>query len=157
MKRWDEEKIELLKVLQAQGLTFSEMAKKIGATRSAIAGKLMRLGLACLVREKYNRYRNKPKSVGNPSRPRAAARKAPIPPMDLAAATPLNEPVPYRINILDAHDGVCRWPVGNPGDPDFGLCGHHTQGRGPYCPFHTKQSLSEPSPTKTRFHLNWIP
>ncbi len=33
-------------------------------------------------------------------------------------------------------DGACRWPLGDPAEPDFAFCGAPRPGRGPYCRCH---------------------
>ena len=44
-------------------------------------------------------------------------------------------------NVQDLPDGLtrCRWPEGDPGDPDFHFCGARTHGQ-LYCPEHTARA-----------------
>jgi len=40
----------------------------------------------------------------------------------------------------------CRWPIGNPGDPNFHYCTNTSQERGSYCAVHHEASRSKVVP-----------
>lgn len=54
--------------------------------------------------------------------------------------------VSHLIGILELREDTCRWPIGDPLDPDFGFCGAHVpavplgQRRPPYCEDHQRRS-----------------
>jgi hypothetical protein len=47
-----------------------------------------------------------------------------------------NVPSPRRIRLVDLSDNSCRWPIGDPRDPDFSFCGEPKRDGGPYCAAH---------------------
>ncbi len=100
---WTEADVELLKKLWAEGLSASEIAKRLdGVTRNAVIGKVHRLGLS--------------------------GRRSPI------ARKPKPAPKPRRV---PGYKGpTCQWPLGDPGDPDFGFCGGPAVPGRPYCEEH---------------------
>lgn len=40
------------------------------------------------------------------------------------------------LTVLQLNAHVCKWPIGDPTDPDFGFCGAKTHGDWPYCKEH---------------------
>lgn len=150
---WSEETKADLKRLFDQGLSFGQIGAQIGISRNAAIGKARRLGLTRIIIETRSaaplpprppRRERKPranrgwiseaervKRVTEPSKPQAA-----LPP------TPIEDdaiPVEQRLTIFDLTNKTCRWPVGDPGTPDFFFCGDPSadcdRGR-PYCPAH---------------------
>ena len=47
-------------------------------------------------------------------------------------------PVEQRKTLLQLSDKTCRWPVGDPGSPDFYFCGGDTANELPYCACHSR-------------------
>jgi GcrA cell cycle regulator len=145
---WTDERVELLKKLWAEGLSASQIAAELGGiTRNAVIGKVHRLGLS---------GRAKTPSTAAP-RPRKAR-----PPSMLRVARPAvrgntalahayeyePEPEPeiidniiplgQRRTILELTEDTCRWPIGDPGNPDFFFCGGKTNPGVPYCSHHCR-------------------
>ncbi len=59
---------------------------------------------------------------------------APQPTEKREVVVPIAEPV----TILELRDSMCRWPIGDPTQPDFRFCGaRKTPGAGPYCACHS--------------------
>lgn len=55
----------------------------------------------------------------------------------VAFAPPVEPPIPPRmLSLLALNDGDCKWPVGDPRNPDFGFCGLPSIAGKPYCPHH---------------------
>lgn len=50
-------------------------------------------------------------------------------------------PQARRRTVLTLRPDDCRWPVGDPRDPDFFFCGD-TTGGGPYCAGHTLRAMA---------------
>ncbi|SOD96739.1 GcrA family cell cycle regulator [Caenispirillum bisanense] len=108
---WNDERIELLKSLWAEGLTTGEIGKQLGVSKNAVVGKAHRLGL---------KGRPSPiKRTKKPAKPEAPPKQVEPPPslVDLAAHT-------------------CRWPIGDPRDADFHFCGKPALTGKPYCGEH---------------------
>lgn len=63
-------------------------------------------------------------------------------PMPVARPKPVLEeiviPEAERATILDLNEHRCKWPVGDPTQPDFYFCGRHSGPGGPYCEDHAK-------------------
>jgi GcrA cell cycle regulator len=47
-------------------------------------------------------------------------------------------PMQQRRTILELTENTCRWPVGDPGSPDFFFCGGNTVNSLPYCSHHSR-------------------
>lgn len=148
---WTDERVELLKKLWAEGLSASQIAAELGSiTRNAVIGKVHRLGLS-------GRAKTVSSPAPRPRKPRPAAEARPRPmvhgntalapvfqPAIEAEPEELPDPVANvipmadRCTILDLTEFTCRWPVGDPGKPDFFYCGSHTKIGLPYCAYHAR-------------------
>lgn len=148
---WTDERVELLKKLWAEGLSASQIAAELGSiTRNAVIGKVHRLGLS-------GRAKTVSAPAPRPRKPRPAAEARPRPmvhgntalapvfqPAIEAEPEELPDPVANvipmadRCTILDLTEFTCRWPVGDPGKPDFFYCGSHTKIGLPYCAYHAR-------------------
>ena len=115
---WTDERVEMLKKLWAEGKSASQIANHLGGvSRNAVIGKAHRLGLS-----------------GRPSpiKARKAVRKEPE-----KAAVPEEKPSPTGASILQLTERMCKWPIGDPADPNFAFCGRKAE-CGPYCAEHAK-------------------
>jgi GcrA cell cycle regulator len=141
-EHWTSERVELLKHWFNAGLSCSQIAGQIGATRNAVIGKLHRLGLS------------RPQGVGasrleprDPSRPKAMRRK----PWCLsihaqremlravypgASGQGLTIESPHKCSLLELDRAQCRWPISEPGAEDFGFCGNRSVDGLSYCAGH---------------------
>lgn len=45
-------------------------------------------------------------------------------------------PTEQRVSFMDLSEHTCRWPVGEPGTPEFFFCGAAPFESRPYCPLH---------------------
>lgn len=117
---WTDERTLLVETLWRQGLSASQIAKKLGAvTRNAVIGKVHRLGIAKRDMPSTPRIRTKP------AQRRVYAKKPALvvysePPEDMGKET---------ILTLGAH--MCRWPIGI---GPYTYCGAHTDKT--YCGYH---------------------
>jgi GcrA cell cycle regulator len=152
---WNEERIALLKQRWAQGLSASTIAKELGpgVTRCAVLGKVHRLKL---VQPQYKRQhprkeraRKRPRAPRPTSRPRG---RSPSQLMEMFHALGLDAlfgaPDTRTVHqhagrafgpacgLLDLTAATCRWPVGEPDEPDFAFCGAAPLRRYPYCVAH---------------------
>jgi GcrA cell cycle regulator len=146
---WTDERVELLKKLWADGLSASQIAAELGGvTRNAVIGKVHRLGLS-------GRAKSSSSNAARPRKARASTHmmRTSRPSMRgntaLAhayehAAEPEPEyieniiPMGQRRTILELNEETCRWPIGDPGSPDFFFCGGHSVSSMPYCSYHSR-------------------
>jgi GcrA cell cycle regulator len=141
---WNDERVELLKKLWADGLSASQIAGQLGGvTRNAVIGKVHRLGLSGRAKTPSSsvpRVRKPRQSTMRP-RMRFHGNNALAPQYDMEPdLDPLANVVPMgpRISILELSEDTCRWPIGDPGKEGFGYCGSKTKGELPYCPYHAR-------------------
>ena len=132
---WTAERVELLKIHFAAGLSCREIADGIGVSRNAVIGKLSRLNLT---REKAGAAR-RPRANGCRERtsPEIGAKGSIV---RRAAAAANDEPIhnAHRCSLLDLSEERCRWPISTPGAADFCFCGNPPIKGLPYCAGHTR-------------------
>lgn len=153
---WTEERVKLLKKLWSDGLSCRQIASELGGiTRNAVIGKAHRLGLGG--RENPGSEARKAAAVAAAEQRAAAKRIArkgdgrlrprtnPAPATAVAPleATPARRPeylipLAQRCTLMDLSAARCRWPVGDPGTPDFFFCGGKPVGELPYCAHHAR-------------------
>ena len=140
---WTDDRIARLKTLWHEGRTAEQIAAELqnGISRSAVLGKVHRLGL----------------SVGRPERP--SVRK---PPVERAPKAAIRPPGPPEIgadapsaprpsvdlpsggfSLLSLRSGQCRWPYGDPGR-NLSFCGRPVT-RGAFCAGHAAVGYRTPS------------
>jgi GcrA cell cycle regulator len=114
---WTTERVELLKLRFAEGLSCREIAADIGVSRNAVIGKISRLNLT---RDKGRTQTLRQKDTGPRSRASARLRQLLI---KIVPSEP--EPEPF-IEAEPIHNGhtcslfelskeTCRWPISTPG------------------------------------------
>jgi GcrA cell cycle regulator len=158
---WTDERVELLKKLWNDGLSASQIASELGGvTRNAVIGKVHRLGLSG--RSKTAPVQAPAPRPRKPSAPRPAGpamdeeieemaevailRPEPIAPAIDASPIAFEEPrraevaIPtsQRVTIMDLRESMCRWPIGDPTNPEFRFCGGRSITGLPYCPEHAQ-------------------
>lgn len=139
---WTQERISALKTMWQEGLSASQVARKLGGvSRGAVIGKVHRLGIA------GRELPSRPGNLGGrpPGRPRASAggaprfSSAPRPPRPAPAPRIVFEATPTATLITLAEHG-CRWPIGDPDAPGFGFCGRLRTGCSAYCSGHASMA-----------------
>ncbi len=143
---WTSERVELLKNYFNAGLSCSQIACEIGATRNAVIGKLHRMGLGrpkYLLADQLERTRD----AKNASRPKALRPKnwrlsVHTQHEMLMAAYPASSgkevsvDSPHKCSLLELSQAQCRWPISEPGAEDFGFCGNKSVDGLSYCAGH---------------------
>jgi GcrA cell cycle regulator len=130
---WDEDAVTALRALFEQGKTASEMGREFGISRSAVLGKLHRLGL------------RRGRDVARPDakRPRKARGPYKRVPWAVPAARPRRidpetivcQPVPF----LDLpFQGACKFVVSGEKPADYLFCANATMEERPYCAAHCR-------------------
>ena len=158
---WTEDRVEVLKKLWAEGHSASQIAKQLGGvTRNAVIGKVHRLGLSGRatpsrpVKRPPRLARPKPKILpdGTVKVP-ASAKADQLRPSEknamLAALPPLEQEDGKAANILTIRDSMCKWPIGDPADPNFAFCGRKST-CGPYCAEHAAVAFQPPKKRERR-------
>ena len=152
---WNDERVELLKKLWADGLSASQIAAELGGiTRNAVIGKVHRLGLSGRVKApSMSQPRPRaPKPMHAQSRPAMKSHNGPMtrganalayaPRVEtLPARRPVEEvviPMSERVTIMELRESMCRWPLGDPTTPEFRFCGARSITGLPYCTHHAE-------------------
>ena len=166
---WTEERVAELKKLWAEGHSASQIAKRLGSvTRNAVIGKVHRLGLSG--RATPSRPVKRPPRLARPKPtqlPRQAQAPSAAAPRVASAGALALRPEPAHTHISEAEanvepkrlsngdmvtvltvkDSMCKWPIGDPADANFGFCGHGTAENSPYCAEHARVAFQ---PAKKR-------
>jgi GcrA cell cycle regulator len=168
---WNDERVELLKKLWAEGLSASQIAGRLGGvTRNAVIGKVHRLGLsgrATTSRMKSMRPRPRAnavvvqgKRVGKPRF--GATGNATVRALYHPEAEPYSPPVEElvipmaeRKSIQTLGECNCRWPIGDPQLADFHFCGKDKVMGLPYCEFHARRAFQPPQPRRRDREINY--
>ena len=153
--RWTDARIAYLKAQWLKGVTARQIARQLGGgiSRSAVLGKIHRLGLADLSpRSWVHRSHLKRGGARRVSDQLGAERPLSLafagqrwpPPAWVIEAKPYVEdpridadiPLAQRRSLLELTRGACRWPVGDPSHPDFFFCGAEALRGELYCAAH---------------------
>lgn len=155
MTNWPDDVVATLRETWAAGMSAAACAgelwdkHRVAVTRSAVLGKVNRLGLG--------RPISKPAA---PRRRRAAGSSILAPHERTSGVTALKSPkysddaeardLPpdqseFACTLMELRECSCRWPLGHPGSPDFRFCGADKGGNlGPYCRRHTRIATGKP-------------
>ncbi len=153
---WNDERVELLKKLWAEGLSASQIAGRLGSvTHNAVIGKVHRLGLsgrATTTRMKSHRPRVRTNTTKRPAKPRPTSvgnsafrqlyqgdAEPYVPPTE-----ELEIPQCERKYIQTLEESHCRWPIGDPQEADFHFCGKSKVAGLPYCEHHARRAFQPP-------------
>lgn len=141
---WTEDRVEKLKKLWAEGHSASQIANELGGvSRNAVIGKVHRLGLSGRATPsrpvkrppRLARPKPKPQTAMQSEKDGAEPKQAKV---DASMALP---PAPLEdgkaATVLTLRDSMCKWPIGDPADPQFAFCGRKSV-CGPYCAEHAK-------------------
>ena len=124
---WTEERVALLRKMWGEGKTAAEIAKELGGvTRNAVIGKAHRLRLSNRVSPIQQNTR-KPARVVEGRNAGRAARAAQIAEIQVKGIT-----------LAELKEKMCRWPLGDPKEPDFLFCGCAAVPGLPYCGDHAR-------------------
>jgi len=153
---WTDERVELLKKLWADGLSASQIAAELGGiTRNAVIGKVHRLGLS-------GRAKSPSSSAPRPRKPRSPSHMMRVSRPSIRGNTALAHaydyepepepepieniiPIGQRRTLLELTEATCRWPIGDPGSPDFFFCGGNVTTGLPYCAYHSRVAYQPPN------------
>jgi len=154
---WTDEAVEKLRSLWPTGLSCFQIALQLGpgCTKNAVIGKSHRLGLpAHGDKPRLRSVRPSAPVAGHATRPASQRRhkprkwpRKPFPgePAPIAAAPPPPRPrssrkLPVKPTLLELVEDSCRWPIGDPGTPDFHFCGQQREIKA-YCLEHAQRAF----------------
>ncbi len=61
------------------------------------------------------------------------------------------EPIVFeKMSILNLTEQTCKWPIGDPGRPDFFFCGRKSDSGIPYCGYHARIAYQPSAERKAR-------
>lgn len=148
---WNDRTIGQLRTLWADGLSTSEIGRRLGVSKNAIVGKVKRLDLPARPSPIRRDRSCAPPPARRPRCPPLADLQAPMrsqpstvrpaafmPPPPARAHPPPAPAAPPPPPIRTATPGSqpCCWPIGDPGTRMFRFCDAPNQPAKPYCPEH---------------------
>lgn len=163
---WTDERIALLKKMWKEGKSAAEIAKTLGkgVTRNAVIGKAHRMGLSgrpspikkpAPAPKKEKEAASKPAKEAAPKeKSRPAAPVAGSQRVSAAIAKEVEElkriekevtPLNGGISLLELTERMCKWPIGDPREPEFVFCGRGIRAGTPYCPDHAAMAYQSSS------------
>lgn len=123
-RNWTQEATDKLSELWGAGYTSTEIGKRMGVSRQAVMGKVTRMGFK---RSDNATLPDREAALKSDGRAKALYRAV--------KHEPINDKV-IRPSELEASH--CRFPFGDPLQPDFGFCGEQVVRWKPYCEAHCK-------------------
>lgn len=145
---WTPELIKELKKLWKKGLTTGEIGRVIGMSKNAVVGKAHRLGLESrpspIKREETPKKEKVSRLVKKETKP-APKKEQPI---AVETAEPVKTVKKTKsgknkgVKLVDLKPTSCRWPEGDPKDPDFHFCGKEAVPGKSYCEEHCAVAYS---------------
>jgi GcrA cell cycle regulator len=154
---WTDERIETLAKLWLGGLSASRIAAELGAgiSRNAVIGKVHRLGLAGRAKAATPTTATTPRTRAKPAQ-RAATPRNSAPAVRGNTALQIAEemvvhvaprpvehvivPLCEPVSLIDLREAMCRWPIGDPQQPDFRFCGAKSPTGASYCEGHRRMA-----------------
>jgi GcrA cell cycle regulator len=146
MVSWTKERVELLQKLWIEESSASLIAAELGGiSRSAVMGKIHRLGLCGRGQPRSTaKQQRKPRSAG-PREYRLATigstalRAEPKTVLEREARIfePVAVPIAKMLTVAALTQHTCKWPFGDSREGGFRFCGHDTLEGVPYCRYHT--------------------
>lgn len=151
---WTDQRVSELKRLWQAGLSATQISPELGVSRSAVLGKLHRLGISGRGQPTNGdgRARCKKASAERHMRNRIVRAAEAPPPIKSppVRATPAKLAPPLRLSIDQLGRHTCRWPIGYPGTPGFSYCGHRIEPGFSYCAPHNDDAYSAESLARAR-------
>jgi GcrA cell cycle regulator len=140
---WTPERVEALKIMVAEGRGYRQISAKLGLTRSAISGKIDRLGLT-----KPRAYTPHTPSIQKArSGNRNFNRPYKLTSLSAAAVPEPGDQYTGPLGVMDVFEALkpsqCRWPIGDPREPVFHFCCRQRAPGVQYCPAHAEAAFPE--------------
>ena len=146
MVHWTKERVELLQKLWLEDSSASLIAAELGGiSRSAVMGKIHRLGL-CGSRPHASKVKHQRKerpagsgeyrlaTIGSTA---LKAKPKTVPVREAEIFESVAVPVAKMLTVAALTQHTCKWPISGCGEGGFRFCGHDTLEGAPYCRYHT--------------------
>lgn len=152
---WTEARLTRLVELWSARLSAAQIARQMGEglTRSAVVGKLFRMGLTrdsaerrAARAEGARQSRRKQRAMEGPRRPAQLG-----PPAEPPATGAPDGAAPRLIGILELKASSCRWPYAVEDQTRF--CGCRARAESPYCPAHHARAYEAVLPPLTEAQI----
>lgn len=145
---WSDEQADKLRQMAAGGASLDQMAAELSVGRGAISGKMARLGLHTIRRRDgpSKRIIGPSKNGASPKAPPQAHLASLRAAFDMAsqATDRPDERSPKAVTFKKLKPHHCRWPLGDPGTPEFRFCGVRRVDPLPYCGLHCRTAYRPP-------------
>lgn len=122
---WTEEIVAELERLWKEGCPTGEIGKKLGVSKNAVVGKAHRLGLD-----------SRPSPIKKEAAEKDLKKEAAEKTVSKTGSSKKAGKKEKFLKLVDLHANSCRWPIGDPKDPDFHFCGKETFMGKSYCMEH---------------------
>ena len=163
--QWPEADVARLRELASLGLSASQIeAQMTGYSRSAVIGKIYRMGLpwgSARPREakrppQASSARPTPKrppaaNLGASGAMRQAAADADVVPLYREVTAPEGQ----RKGVLEIGPHDCRWPIGDPQEAGFHFCAQRQVDGLSFCEFHARRAYQPPQVRTVRGPMEW--
>jgi GcrA cell cycle regulator len=126
---WTPERVAELRESYEGGMSVGVLARKFGASRGSVTGKLSRLGI---------------KRSHAPAQSLLPPKPSPAP----VLIEEINGNDIARVKLADLEFWSCAYPCGDPRSADFGYCGQPRKPSSPYCAAHHARCYLPPQPRK---------
>jgi GcrA cell cycle regulator len=140
---WNDDRVEQLKRLWAEGLSASQIASRIGGvTRNAVIGKVHRLGLSgraapAKPSRGCDSYEHEEEIVATAA-PSFSRREIEAIAVDPEFTAPVTLASGDLATVATLKNNMCKWPIGDPAKDDFHFCGQGAPAGKPYCSYHAQ-------------------
>lgn len=141
---WQPDEDEQLRELASEGVMFTRIGAILGRSRKAVSACAKLIGVQNLSKTVGARKKRERKIANTATstwgRRAVIARAIARGELDPSEATDLPpEPTRPTVSLHDLQQHRCRWPIGEPGSPDFGFCGDTIRDESvPYCTGHCR-------------------
>lgn len=151
---WTDKMVEDLKKLWLDGLSTSEIAKKLGISKNSVVGKVHRLSLSgrpSPIKKKEEEIERaaaaRAKKIKETQAKEALAVEIEEETITVSVEKPATKAAVradnlIRVTDLDSH--TCRWPLGDPRDENFHFCGKKVRTGQTYCDEHSAIAYVKP-------------
>jgi GcrA cell cycle regulator len=161
---WNDQRVETLKKLWAEGLSASQIAMRLGAdlSRNAVIGKVHRLGLCTRVTSVNRRYQRSggarssaimKSKLATEQKRKALIRRGKydearsacvvVAPLLRVSPLPPEPPRPAKlVSFAELEPDMCKFVFGDPKTKDSGFCGCKAMPGSPYCAGHHNVCLT---------------